>query len=63
MNPEIYADLLVAGTNRLVSINQNQLQRVIDSQLKAVWDNTVDPKSALSEITRQINAFLALNPQ
>ena len=63
INPEVYYDLLIAGTNRLVSINQNQLQRIIDSQLQAVWNNTVDPKSALSEITRQINAFLTQNPQ
>jgi ABC-type glycerol-3-phosphate transport system substrate-binding protein len=63
INPEIYPDLLVAGTSRVVSINRLDLQRVIDSELAAVWRNTVEPKTAVSEIARLIGAFLKDNPQ
>jgi len=63
INPEIYPDLLVSGTSRVVSINRLDLQRVIDSELGAVWRNEVEPRTAVSEIVRRIEAFLKDNPQ
>jgi len=63
INPEIYPDLLVAGTSRVVSINRLDLQRVIDSELGAVWRNEVEPRTAATEIVRRIDAFLKENPQ
>jgi ABC-type glycerol-3-phosphate transport system substrate-binding protein len=62
-NPGIYWDLLSYGTMRVISRDRLNLQRVIDAGLNSVWSNMVEPKSALSEISRQIRAFLKENPQ
>jgi multiple sugar transport system substrate-binding protein len=62
-NPEIYPDLLVSGIVRVISHDRKNLQSIIDRGMNMVWANTVEPKSAASEITRQINAFLKQTPQ
>jgi ABC-type glycerol-3-phosphate transport system substrate-binding protein len=63
VNPEIYPDILMATTSRVVSLGRLDLQRIVDSELNAVWANQVEPKSAVSEIGRRIRAFLKDNPQ
>lgn len=63
INPEVYPDLLVGGTLRVISKDRTEIQRIIDTELNAVWNNTAPVESAVAEITRRIEAFLQENPQ
>lgn len=63
VNPEIYPDLLTYGNLRVISRDRVALQRVINQGLTPLWNNTVDAKSAATEIARQLDAFLQQNPQ
>jgi ABC-type glycerol-3-phosphate transport system substrate-binding protein len=63
VNPEVYFDILMQTTSRVLSINRLDLQRIIDTELNAVWNNQVEPRTAVSEISRRIRAYLKENPQ
>lgn len=63
INPEIYGDLLDAGTVRVISRNRLDIQPTIDGQLNTIWNNLASVENAVSEITRIIRAFLKENPQ
>lgn len=63
INPEVYPDLLTGGTLRVISKDRPELQRIIDSELNAVWNNSAPIESAVAEITRRIHSFLQENPQ
>jgi multiple sugar transport system substrate-binding protein len=63
VNPEIYPDLLTFGTLRVISRDRKSLQRIIDQGLSPLWNNTVEARSAATEIARQLEAFLKQNPQ
>lgn len=63
MNPEVYPDLLVQGTLRIISRNRQDIQRIIDGQLARIWDNVAPVETVAGEITRLIDVFLAENPQ
>ncbi|NLN19880.1 MAG: hypothetical protein GX162_11500 [Firmicutes bacterium] len=63
VNPEIYFDILMHATSRVLSINRLDLQRIIDTELNAVWNNQVEPRTAVSEIGRRVRAYLGENPQ
>ena len=62
-NPEVYADLLIHGTIRVISRNQTDIQRIIDDELAQVWAGTVPVENAVVEIDRRIQAYLEQNPQ
>ncbi len=63
INPEIYPDLLIYGTSRVVSRDRRDIQRIIDQGLRPLWDNNVEARTAAEEIDRQIEAYLRQNPQ
>ncbi|MGI6082990.1 MAG: ABC transporter substrate-binding protein [Limnochordia bacterium] len=63
VNPEIYPELLIYGNLRVISRDRTTLQRMINQGLTPLWNNTIDAKSAATEIARQLNAFLQQNPQ
>jgi len=63
VNPEIYFDILMQTTSRVLAVNRLNLQNVIDTHLNAVWNNRIEPKTAVSEISRLIRAYLKENPQ
>ena len=62
-NPEVYGDLLVYGTSRVISRNRPDIQRIIDTELAPVWDNLTPVENAVDEISRRIRSFLEENPQ
>ena len=63
VNPEIYPELLTYGHLRIISRDRMTMQQMINQGLTRLWNNTVDPKSAATEIARQLNAFLQQNQQ
>ena len=63
VNPEIYPDLLIWGTSRVVSRNRRDIQRIIDQGLNPLWNNVVEARTAAEEIDRQIEAYIRQNPQ
>ncbi len=63
VNPEVYFDILMQTTSRVLSVNRLDLQRIIDTELNAVWNNQVEPRTAVSEVARRIRAYLRENPQ
>lgn len=63
VNPEVYGDLLVAGTSRVISKNRVDIQRIIDTELTPVWDNVTPVETAVTEIVRRIESYLQENPQ
>ncbi|HHW09581.1 MAG TPA: extracellular solute-binding protein [Firmicutes bacterium] len=57
-NPEIYADLLMAGTLRLVNRERQQLQSIIDSNLNSIWAGNTPVEIAVRQIMEQGPQFL-----
>jgi len=57
-NPEIYPDLLMAGTLRIVNQERQGLQSVIDKNLSSLWKGDIPVEIAVRQIMEQAEQFL-----
>ncbi len=60
VNPEIYPDLLLSGTLRIISKDRLDLDRIINEEVARVLANEATPESAATEIVRRTASSLAV---
>ncbi len=64
--PNAVVEIMADGPGsftRLLSVNQDKINGLINPELSKIWNNTVAPADAGKAIAQTVDAFLQANPQ